>query len=138
MMPWELNRKDPVIDIRMVATRQFGSCFVVMLTAGGIVLATTQILPELVQQDFGYTATLAGLVLSPGGLVAMVMMLVVGRLTAHIQAKYLIACGTIMVALSMYDLTNIYGDLSFSYFMWSRMLIGLGLPLIFLPILRIL
>ena len=123
MMPWELNRKDPVIDIRMVATRQFGSCFVVMLTAGGIVLATTQILPELVQQDFGYTATLAGLVLSPGGLVAMVMMLVVGRLTAYIQAKYLIACGAIIVALSMYGLTNIYGDLSFSYFMWSRMLI---------------
>ncbi len=135
MIPWGLTRKEPIIDLRMVATRQFGSCFLVMLTAGGILLATTQILPELVQQDFGYTATLAGLVLSPGGLVTMVMMLVVGRLTAHIQAKYLIACGAMIVALSMHGLTNIYGDLSFSYFMWSRMLIGLGLPLIFLPIL---
>jgi DHA2 family multidrug resistance protein len=40
-----------------------------------------QFLPLLVQQDFGYTATWAGLVLSPGGLVTSVMMFVVGRLS---------------------------------------------------------
>ena len=38
MIPWELNRRDPVIDIRMVATRQFGASFIVMLAAGGLVL----------------------------------------------------------------------------------------------------
>ena len=68
------------IDLRMVATRQFGACFLVMLATGAILLATTQFLPQLVQQDFGYTATWAGLVLSPGGVVTMVMMFVVGRL----------------------------------------------------------
>ena len=52
---------------RMVATRQFGACFLVMLATGAILLATTQFLPQLVQEDFGYTATWAGLVLSPGG-----------------------------------------------------------------------
>jgi DHA2 family multidrug resistance protein len=57
----------------MLATRQFGSCFVVMLATGAILLATTQFLPLLVQQQFGYTATWAGLVLSPGGLVIMAM-----------------------------------------------------------------
>jgi DHA2 family multidrug resistance protein len=134
MIPWEMTRKDPVVDIRMITTRQFGSCFLVMLAGGAILLATTQFLPTLVQQDFGYTATLAGLVLSPGGLVAMVMMFVVGWLSAFVPAKYLIASGAAIVALSMYGLTNVYGDLTFSYFMWSRMFIGLGLPLIFLPI----
>ncbi len=134
MIPWELTRRQPVVDIRMIGTRQFGSCFLVMLAAGAILLATTQFLPTLVQQDFGYTATLAGLVLSPGGLVAMAMMFVVGRLAGFVPAKYLIASGLIIVSLSMYGLTNVYGDLTFSYFMWSRMFIGLGLPLIFLPI----
>ena len=62
------------------------------------------------QQDFGYTATWAGLVLSPGGLVTMVMMFVVGRLSAKVQPKYLIVAGAVIVALSMYDLTNVYGD----------------------------
>jgi DHA2 family multidrug resistance protein len=135
MIPWGLTRKDPIIDLRMIGTRQFGSCFLVMLIAGGILLATTNSLPQLVQQDFGYTATLAGLVLSPGGVVTMAMMLITGRLTAFVPAKYLIACGTTIVALSMYALTNLYADLTFSYFMWSRIFIGMGLPMIFLPIL---
>ena len=118
----------------MVGTRQFGSCFVVMLATGAILYATTQFLPQLVQELFGYTATWAGLVLSPGGLVTMVMMFVVGRLSGKVQPKYLIATGAALVALSMYDLTNVYGDLDFWFFANSRMLLGLGLPLIFIPI----
>ncbi len=134
MIPWEVTRRNPIIDLRMVATRQFGSCFAVMLMAGAILLATTQFLPLLVQQQYGYTATLAGLVLSPGGLVTMAMMFVVGRLTGHVQPKYLIAAGTIISAFAMYDLTNLYGDSNFEFFVWSRMYLGIGLPLIFLPI----
>src|SRR3984893_13884603 len=56
MIPWGLTRANPIIDLRMVATRQFGACFLVMLATGAILLATTQFLPQLVQQDFGYTA----------------------------------------------------------------------------------
>jgi MFS transporter, DHA2 family, multidrug resistance protein len=135
MIPWEVTRKDPIIDIRMVGTRQFGSCFLVMLVAGAILLATTQMLPRLVQQNFGYTATWAGLVLSPGGLVTMSMMFVVGRLTAIVQPRYLIAAGALIIAGSMYGLTGVNSDVNFWYFAWSRMYIGVGLPLIFLPIL---
>ena len=43
-----------------------------MLVTGALVIATTQILPQLLQDEFGYTATLAGLALSPGGAVTMV------------------------------------------------------------------
>ncbi len=81
MIPWEMRRRDPMIDVRMVASRQFGAAFVVMLAIGAILYATTQFMPLLVQQMFGYTATWAGLVLSPGGLVTMAMMFVVGILS---------------------------------------------------------
>jgi DHA2 family multidrug resistance protein len=134
MIPWEINHRNPMIDLRMVATRQFGACFLVMLATGAILLATTQFLPQLVQQDFGYTATWAGLVLSPGGVVTMVMMFVVGRLSGKVQPKYMIVAGALIVALSMYDMTNVYGDLGFWFFARSRMLLGVGLPLIFLSI----
>src|SRR5215472_10221328 len=85
-------------------------------------------------QDFGYTATWAGLVLSPGGVVTMVMMFVTGRLSTRIQPKYMIMVGAIVIALSMYDMTRVYGDLDFWFFARSRMLLGIGLPLIFLSI----
>jgi DHA2 family multidrug resistance protein len=134
MIPWGLTRRNPIIDLRMVATRQFGACFLVMLATGAILLATTQFLPLLVQQDFGYTATWAGLVLSPGGVVTMVMMFVVGRLAANVQPKYLIIAGAVIIALSMYGMTNVYGDLGFWFMARSRMLLGVGLPLVFVPI----
>jgi hypothetical protein len=51
-----MTRRNPMIDLRMVATRQFGASFLVMLATGAILLATTQFLPQLVQQNFGYTA----------------------------------------------------------------------------------
>jgi DHA2 family multidrug resistance protein len=134
MIPWEMRHRNPAVDVRMLATRQFGASFLVMLATGAILLATTQFLPQLVQQGFGYTATWAGLVLSPGGLVTIVMMGVVARLSGKVQPKYLIAAGAIFCALSMYDLTNTYGDLGFWFFARSRFLLGAGLPLIFVPI----
>src|SRR5580692_7711452 len=135
MIPWELTRRNPMIDLKMVASRQFGASFLVMLATGAILLATTQFLPQLVQQDFGYTATWAGLVLSPGGVVTMAMMFVVGRLASKVQPKYLIIVGAVMIALSMYSMTNVYGDLGFWFMARSRMLLGVGLPLVFVPIL---
>ena len=128
MIPWEMTRRNPTIDIQMVATRQFGACFLVMLATGALLLATTQFLPQLVQADFGYTATWAGVMVSPGGVVAMVMMFVAGRLVGKIQPKYLIAAGAVVIALSMYALTNIYGDLGFWFMARSRMLFAAGTP----------
>lgn len=136
MILWETNVRNPVVDIRMVATRQFGACFLVMLATGAILLGTTNFLPQLVQQDFGYTATWAGLMLSPGGVVTMTMMFVVGRLSSRIQPKYLIVIGAVMIAISMYGLTDVYGDLGFWFFARSRMLLGAALPLMFLPVLN--
>jgi DHA2 family multidrug resistance protein len=134
MIPWEATRRDPMIDVRMVATRQFGACFVVMGATGAILYATSQFLPLLVQTDFGYTATWAGVLLTPGGLVTMVMMFVVGNLSSRFQPKHLIMTGAVFAAVSMYQLTNVYGDLDFWFFARTRMVLGVGLPLIFIPI----
>jgi MFS transporter, DHA2 family, multidrug resistance protein len=134
MIPWEIRHPQPAVDVRMLATRQFSASFLVMLATGAILLATTQFLPELVQQVFGYTATWAGLVLSPGGIVTMAMMFVVGWLSTKVQPKYLIVAGAILCALSMHQLTNTYGDLGFWFFARTRMVLGVALPLIFLPI----
>jgi DHA2 family multidrug resistance protein len=131
---WELICEDPIIDIRLLGQRQFGACFLAMLGTGAIVIATTQILPQLLQTELNYTAMLAGLVLSPGGLVTMVMMPITGRLIGLVQPKYLIAAGAAIAALSMWHLTGITGDISYGYAVTSRIYLAIGLPLLFLPI----
>ena len=132
-IPWELNRRQPLIDLQMLAGRQFGSCFVIMLFTGALLIATTQVLPQLLQEQFGYTATIAGLAISPGGLVTMAMMIVVGRIS-FIQPRYLIAAGAAVATFAMYDLWRMTPDVDFWYFAWSRIYLGIGLPLIFIPI----
>jgi DHA2 family multidrug resistance protein len=131
---WLLTAKNPVIDVRLLATRQFGSCFIVMLAIGAILIATTQFVPQVLQENYGYTATWAGLALSPGGLVTMVMMFITGRLVNKIQPKYLIAAGAATIAYAMIFLTNSTPDANFGFFAESRFYLGVGLPLIFIPI----
>ena len=100
MIPWEMSRHDPMIDVRMVGSRQFGACFLVMGATGAILYATTQ----------------------------------VGSLSSRIQPKYLIMTGAIFAAISMYQMTDVYSDLGFWFFARTRMVLGIGLPLIFIPI----
>jgi MFS transporter, DHA2 family, multidrug resistance protein len=132
-IPWALVKEEPILDIRMLASRQFGACFIVMLGVGAVLIATTQILPQLLQENYGYTATLAGLALTPGGIVTMIMMFVVGSLS-FIPAKYLIAIGAAFVAYGMYFSMSLYSDSDFSFFAWSRIITSIGLPLLFIPV----
>jgi DHA2 family multidrug resistance protein len=105
-----------------------------MLATGGIMISSVQVLPQLLQEDFGYTATLAGLALSPGGMVTMIMMPIAGRLTSVFQPRYLIMAGAAIMVFAMYNLTNLYGGNSFDFFVWSRIYIGIGVPMIFVSI----
>ena len=42
--------------------------------------------------------------------------------------------GAIFAAISMYQMTDVYCDLGFWFFARTRMVLGIGLPLIFIPI----
>jgi DHA2 family multidrug resistance protein len=134
LIPWELSRKDPIVDISLLGRRQFGACFLVMLGTGAVLIATTQMLPQLLQTELNYTAMLAGLALSPGGIITMIMMPIVGRLVGIVQPKYLIVVGSCIVALTMWHLTGLTGDITYGYAAWSRVMLGCGLPFLFLPV----
>ncbi len=134
LIPWELTRKDPIVDIRLLGRRQFGACFILMLGTGAIVIATTQILPQLLQTELNYTATLAGLALSPGGVITMIMMPIVGKLIGLVQPKYLLIAGASIAAIAMWHLTGLTGDISYNYAALSRIYLAFGLPLLFLPV----
>jgi len=132
--PWELSHKDPIVDVRLLFQRQFGTCFFVMLVVGAVLFSSIQLLPQLEQTDFPYTATLAGLTLMPGGFAMLLMMPVVAQLSKYIQPKYLMAFGMLVVALSMWHATSLSPDASFDYFAWLRIFQTIGLPFLFIPI----
>ncbi len=133
-VPWECSHEAPVVDVRLLFGRQFGTAFLVMLAVGAVLFGSTQLLPQLLQTTFNYTAYLSGLALMPGGLAMLLMMPAAGVISNRLQPKYLIAAGMAVVALAMWHLTSLNADSAFGYFAWARVLQMVGLPFLFIPI----
>jgi DHA2 family multidrug resistance protein len=133
-MPWEFMQEEPIVEVRLLFQRQFGMSFFVMLMIGAILFGSNQIMPQLLQTSFPYTATLSGLAMMPGGIAMLVMMPVAGQITGHFQPKYLITVGLIGITLSMWYSTSLTPDASFDYFAWVRIYQVIALPFLFIPI----
>jgi MFS transporter, DHA2 family, multidrug resistance protein len=133
-IPWELNQEDPIIEIRLLFHRQFGTAIFVMLMIGAILFSSNQIMPQLLQTTFPYTAMLSGLAMMPGGFAMLVVMPIAGVVTGRFQPKYLMVLGLTGIALSMWYSTSLTPDASFDYFGWVRVYQTVGLPFLFIPI----
>jgi len=133
-IPWELNQDEPIVELRLLFHRQFGMAFFVMLMIGAILFSSNQIMPQLLQTTFPYTAMLSGLAMMPGGFAMLIIMPIAGQVTGHFQAKYLMVLGLSGIALSMWYSTSLTPDASFDYFAWVRVYQTVGLPFLFIPI----
>ena len=134
LVPWELKQQNPMVELRLLFHRQFGMAFLVMLMIGAILFGSNQIMPQLLQTSFPYTAMLSGLAMMPGGLAMLFVMPVVGQISSRIQPKYMMTLGLAAIMLSMWYSTTLVPDASFSYFAWVRVFQMVGLPFLFIPI----
>src|SRR5262249_6700789 len=75
---------------------------VMMFLLGVVLFSSLVMIPQFLQTLLGYTAELAGLVLSIGALLLLVEMPIVGQLTSWVQARYLIAFGWLCMAVAVF------------------------------------
>src|ERR1700759_1975533 len=105
MIWWELRQlrigHRPILNLTLFKRRSFAIRFMLMFVLGFSLYGTTILIPQMVQTLLGYTAELAGLVLSPAGLMMMCMMPVVGFLVGRVDPRKLIAYGFIMLTISL-------------------------------------
>lgn len=132
---WEWFHEDPIVDVRLLRNRNFGTAVFFSFILGMVLFGSTVLIPEFLQSSLGYTAERAGMALSPGGLVLMLMMPVVGRLTqSKIDPRLLIAIGFLGTAATLHHMTTIYLQIDFRSVVVLRMIQVVFLPLIFIPI----
>ena len=132
---WEWFRKDPIIDVRMYKSFNFAAANLMMFMMGVMLFSTLVLIPEFLQTLLGYTAELAGLVLSASGFVLLLMMPIVGRLTSKVPARYLIAVGWLCLAIGLiYSAYQIDLFISFDFAMWLRCAQVVGIGFLFVPI----
>jgi DHA2 family multidrug resistance protein len=133
-IPWELSQDEPIVELRLLFHRQFGMAFFTMLMIGAILFGSNQIMPQLLQTTFPYTAMLSGMAMMPGGIAMLVLMPIAGQVTGRFQPKYLMTIGLTGIALSMWYSTSLTPNASFDYFGWVRVYQMIGLPFLFIPI----
>ena len=91
---WEFLIKNPIIDLRLFKNRNFSVSCIMMFMLGAALFGATVLLPQLVQTLMGYTAEQAGMVLSPGAIVIIVLLPLVGKMIGKVDARYMIAFGS--------------------------------------------
>lgn len=133
-MIWEWYEKHPIVDIHLFRSRNFAVSNLFMGILGFVLLASTAMLPLYVQGLMGYTATQAGLVLTPGGIAIICLMPVVGRLVTKVQARYLIAFGFTVSGVGLYSMTGFSLQADYDTIMLARVLQASALGFLFIPI----
>lgn len=131
---WELRQKEPVVDLKMLKDRNFAISTLAMFFLGFVLYSSTVLIPQFLQNMLGYTAELAGMALSPGGLVIMLMMPVVGFLVSKLDTRVLIAFGCTVCAIALFWMAGWDLNLDYSHAVRARMLQSFGLAFLFIPI----
>src|SRR6201986_1443726 len=102
LVVWEWLQKEPIVDVRLFKNFNVATTNLMFLMLGAALFSSTVLMPQLLQTLMGYTAQKAGMVLSAGALVVLVVLPMVGKLTTRFQARHIIACGWIGLSVAMY------------------------------------
>jgi DHA2 family multidrug resistance protein len=132
---WEWFYKRPIVDVHLFKNLNFLSANGMMFMLGILLFSSLVMMPLFLQSLMGYTAESAGLVLSGGGLLLLVLMPVVGVLSGKVQARYLVAFGWLTLSIGMF-VSSRQMDLQISFVSASllRLTQVFGLGFLFVPI----
>ena len=132
---WEWQTKNPIIEVRLFKNLNYAGACVMIFVVGVVLFSSLVLMPQFLQTLLGYTAELAGFVLSGGAFVLLLALPLVGKLTTMVQARYLIAFGWLCMAVAMfYSTKRIDLLISFSSATWLRVAQVFGLGFLFVPI----
>jgi MFS transporter, DHA2 family, multidrug resistance protein len=131
---WEWQNEHPVVNVRLLFTRNFGICCIVSFTISFCFLSSTQLLPQMAQTLLGYTSQTSGLSLALGGMVTLCFMPVAAFVTGRVVApRYLMAGGLIQMGVALISDSHFSPYMSFDQLTMARVMQVFAMPFIFIP-----
>jgi DHA2 family multidrug resistance protein len=134
LLAWEGTEKHPILDLSLFASRNFSVGLGLYSLGMMLYLGTVVLLPLLLQTQFGYTATLAGLITAPIGILPLVVAPVLGRLSLRADLRLPICLGFLTFAGCMYARTNFSPQADPLFILLPQFIQGLALGCFFVPI----
>jgi DHA2 family multidrug resistance protein len=129
-----VTSKNTFIDAQIFRDRNFVTGLVFIFVVGLLLLASMALLPPMLSQLFNHSTTLTGLVMAPRGVGTMVSMILVGRLVQRVDGRLLVISGLALTAWSLHMMAGFTPQMDDSVIIWSGVIQGLGLGLVFVPL----
>jgi DHA2 family multidrug resistance protein len=135
LLVWELIHPQPLINLRLFRNRGFAVSNVIFFLFGFVIMASTQLTPQMTQQLMGYDATTAGMSLALGGFLTLFMMPFAGMLTGKVvQPKFLVMMALLGIAAAAHYAATLNITMSFADVAFSRTVLVMWLPFVFIPL----
>src|SRR5215831_3114069 len=134
---WELTDEHPIVDLSLFRRRNFWVSTLAMLLAYGMFFGNVVLLPLWLQQYMGYTATLAGLVLAPVGLLAIVLTPIVGRVMHRVDPRIFVTISFGVFALVLFMRAHFNTDATIGTLLVPTVIQGAAMACFFIPLISI-
>ena len=130
----QLVIRHPIVNLAVFKDRNFAfGCLLVGLL-GSVVYGLVTILPLFYQTLMNYTASAAGIAVSPRGLGAILIMPVAALLSSHVDNRWLIAIGFVIIGITGIWMSHLTLDISQWSLTWPVILSGAGTGLVFVTL----
>jgi DHA2 family multidrug resistance protein len=131
---WELTERHPIVDLGLFRNRNFWTATLAMALAYGTFFGNTVLLPLWLQQYMGYTATLAGMVLAPVGLLAILLTPAVGQAMRRIDPRAISTVAFLVFALVLGMRSRFSTDTPFAMLLVPTLVQGVAMACFFVPL----
>ena len=125
---------NPFVNLVLFKDRNFSSGNVLMFLVSVVILASTALLPTLLQVVLNYPVVTAGVLMTPRGFGTVVSMLLVGKLTERFDGRLLMLLGFIISAYSFWLPSGWTIDMGWQPIAIAGFGQGLGMGMIFVPL----
>ena len=131
---WLLYARKPVVNLRVMKDSNFSVACMMIFAMAAVLYSSAVILPQLAQTVLGYTATLAGYILSPGAFLVVLAIPLLGKIMPSVPLRYMIAIGFTIMGCSLLYSNTITPDVDFFTLSLMRATQTVGLAFLFVPI----
>ncbi|MBU6456553.1 MAG: DHA2 family efflux MFS transporter permease subunit [Bradyrhizobium sp.] len=128
-----LTAREPIVDIRAFANRNFGVGCLISFCLGIGLYGLTYVYPRYLSEVRGYNALMIGETMFVSGITMFLMAPIVGRLILKFDMRYVIAFGLVVFALGSYEMTWMTRDYDFYELLMPQILRGIGLMCALVP-----
>ncbi len=134
---WELTETHPIVDLTLFKNRNFALGTLTLCIGYAVFFANILLLPLWLQVNLGYTATWAGLVAAPSGVVAVFLTPLTAKLLGKIDPRRIATVAFVAFAVSYFMRANFTNDATFWDFVMPMLVQGIAMATFFVTMITL-